>query len=362
MAQQGPHHRSEEFRALLLRVREGLQRLVGTAQPVLSLTCSGTGGLEAVVLNLTRPGQRVVCVNAGKWGARWRAMCRLHGLEVSEIVLERGAAVEPARIARELESGPSCVFIQACESSTGTLHPVAEIARLTRDSNTLLAVDGVSWVGAHDCSFDAMGFDALVWASQKALALPPGLAFVALSRRARERLSPRGYYFDLARESAEQERGLTAFTPATHLLAAADCVLARVHEAGAEKLVKNAHLLANATRAAMKALGLSLFSRAPSDSITCVCAPGGTDSREILRPLREVHGLTLANGQEELENRVFRIAHLGYYDAVETLGLIGALELVLADRASDSGLLGAGTKAFQAALAARQRGAEPQYP
>lgn len=332
-----PHHRSAEFRALLQEVREGLKLFFSTSRDVVVLTASGSGGLEAVAASAITPGRRVVCVNGGRFGARWADMARAFGADVHEIKVERGRAVDPGQVKAALDAGPAdAVLVQGCETSTATLHPVREIAALVRPRpETLMCVDGITWLGAHDVRPDEWGIDLLVGASQKALSMAPGLSFVGVSEKAQRLLEGRKgaprYYFDLRRELVAQRQLETAFTPAVSLVAALRAALARVREHGLQALVRNAGQLARVARAAFSALGLKLVSSAPADSVTAVWLPQGMDSSRLLGELQKRHGAALADGQDDLRNLVFRVAHLGFYDYIDCVGALGAIEDVLLD-------------------------------
>lgn len=355
-AAEQPHHRSEEFRALLRRVRAGLQRFFNTRCDVVLLTCSGTGGLEAVASGAIRPGRRVVCVNGGRFGARWADIARALGAQVSEVRVQPGQPVDPRAVQSALEQGPAdAVFVQGCETSTGTLHPVREIAGLVRARpETLMCVDGITWLGAHDVKPDDWGIDLMVGASQKALSMAPGLAFVSVSEKAARALeagrgAPR-YYFDLVRELRAQRELQTAFTPAVSLVSALGAALEHVEQVGLAALVSNAACFAAMTRAAMGALGLRLVSSCPADSVTAVYTPPGLQTATLLEELQKRHGVRLGGGQDDLRNLVFRLAHLGFYDYIDATGVIAAIENVLLDSglaATPGAALGAAQEAYR---------------
>jgi aspartate aminotransferase-like enzyme len=223
MAQPIFHHRTPQFEALFAETSQGLQKLFKTTQDVLMLASSGSGAMEAAVTNTTSPGDRVLVVNGGKFGERWGKIAAAYGLAVTELEVEWGTAVDPAAIQRALKEHPETklVLMQGSETSTTALHPVAEVAKITREADTLLVVDGITAVGVLDVPMDAWGIDVLLTGSQKALMLPPGLAFIALSDRAWRAVaaakSPR-FYFDLKRERDNQQKHTTAWTPAISLI------------------------------------------------------------------------------------------------------------------------------------------------
>lgn len=353
-AEASMHHRTDAFIELFQVVRKGLQQLFKTERPVITFAASGSGGLEACVSNVVQEGDKVICVNGGKFGERWVKMNQAFGANVVEIKVEHGRGVELETVQQALADNPDAraVFVQGSESSTGALHPVQQIAQLVKGMpDCLMCVDAITWIGAHDVRTDEWGLDLVVCGSQKAMAMPPGLAFVSISEKAEKMFTSRKgnkrFYFDFARELKNQAKDQTAFTPAISLIAAAAASLKWILDAGVDKLVRNAHELASMSRAAAKALGLELLSDAPSDSVTAVRVPASMDSGAVIKGLKKQFGAIIADGQDELKGKIFRLAHLGNYDYIDTMGLLAALEVVLAE----AGLKfesGAGLKAAQA--------------
>jgi aspartate aminotransferase-like enzyme len=351
-AEANMHHRTDPFIELFKVVRSGLKQLFKTEREVITFAASGSGGLEACVVNTIKEGDTVICINAGKFGERWMKMNKAYGAKVVEIAVEHGKAVKVDQVEKALKENPDAraVFVQGSESSTGVVNPVRAIADLTRKrDHCLIAVDAITWLGAHDVRTDDWGLDMVVCGSQKAMAMPPGLAFVSISAKAEKHMKDRGgnkrFYFDFARELKNQAEFQTAFTPAISLIAAAAASLKWILDMGVDELVKNANCLASMSRVAAKALGLELLSDSPSDSVTAVRTP--FDSSLVVKGLKKKFGAIIANGQDALQGKIFRLAHLGNYDYLDTIGLIGALEVVLAD----AGLKfesGAGFKAAQA--------------
>jgi aspartate aminotransferase-like enzyme len=336
MAQPLFHHRTPEFAALFADVREGLRALFQTRRDVLVLSASGTGAMEAAVANLLARGDRALVVRGGKFGERWAALCAAWGAEPICIDVPAGDAVAPAAVAQALARVPDAraLFVQACETSTGVWHPIRELAALVRDRGPLLVVDGITGVGVQELPMDAWGIDVLVSASQKALMVPPGLSFVALGERAEaalERASGPRFYFDLRRELREQRRGGTGFTAAISLLFGLREALRMIAEVGLERVFARHAALAEAARAAARALDLELFARVPAAATTAVRVPEGIDGKLLVRRLREEHGIALAGGQGELEGRIFRIGHMGATDGFDLLAAFAALEVVLGE-------------------------------
>jgi aspartate aminotransferase-like enzyme len=316
-------------------VRAGLKRLFQTSQDVVLFTASGTGAMEAAVVNTLSPGDTVIVVRAGKFGERWEEIARAFGLSAVTLAAPFGDTVAPERVARALAEHPAAaaVLVQHSESSTGVLHDVEGIAAVTRSSGAILIVDAVSSLGIADLPMDAWGVDAVIAGSQKGLMLPPGLAFCALSARAWERVAtsrlPK-YYFDIAAERAALQKNEAHFTPAVSIVVGLREVLRMLEAEGLANAVKRHERLARATRAGVEALGLDAFARVrPSPALTAVVAPPGVDSEQVLSAYSAAHNITIAGGQGEMKGRVFRLGHMGYVGDFDVLTALGALEQVL---------------------------------
>ena len=357
MAAATMHHRTAEFRALYTRVLADLKTFVGTKNDVVLFTASGTGAMEAAVANLTSPGDPVLVVTAGKFGERWEGLAKAYGCELETVRAPYGETVTPAQVREKLKPGHKALYIQATESSTGVRHDVEGIARLLRGTETLLVVDAITGLGTTHFDADGWGIDMLIGGSQKAVMIPPGLAYCSVSDRAWQRMettkNPR-YYFDLRKERKNGAKGESSYTPSTALVAALAAALDYIREqgsgdlaAGRKLLVDNAETAAAMTRAAAKALGLTLFSTSsPGAALTAIASPKGVDSSDIVKAFRNRFGAIIANGQGEMKGQLFRIAHLGYYDYLDTIAAIGALEHVLAEMGRPVEL-GAGLRAAQ---------------
>jgi aspartate aminotransferase-like enzyme len=329
------HHRTPQFAAVLAKVQQGLQELFGTRQDVLILAASGTGAMEGSVTNLCSPGDEVIVVNGGKFGERWTKICQTFSLTVREIRVEWGRAVAPQMVGLALDEYPKAraVYMQASETSTCALHPVAEVAKLTRTRDTLLVVDGITAVGVLPMPMDELGIDVLVTGSQKALMLPPGLAFVALSERAwtatQKATLPR-FYFDFAREKKGVAEKSTAWTPAISLINGLEVALDMMRAEGWLNVFARHDRLARATRAGVQALGLSLLApESPSPAATAVNLPTSVDGSALFRYLRDKMQVTFAGGQDQLKGKIIRLAHLGYVGAFDVVVALAALELAL---------------------------------
>jgi aspartate aminotransferase-like enzyme len=332
-----PHHRSDEFRALFKESRAGLQEFLKTTSDVLILSCSGTGAMEAAVVNAVAPGERMIALVAGHFGRRFADIGKAHGIEVLVLDAPWGEAVSPETVAVALDRDPSvrAVTVQLSESSTGARHDVEGLSRVIRDRpGTLLVVDAISGAGAMRLETEAWGVDLVVVGSQKALALPPGLAFLAVSSKAWARIeetpTPR-FYFDLRRERKGQGDGNSAFTPAISHVVALRAALEGVRALGGiDGLVENAGGLAAMTRAAAGALRMALVApRHYGDALTALYPPAGLEAPAIVKGMKAEFASTVAGGQGQLSGKILRVAHLGYYDMTDTLGLIGTLEIVL---------------------------------
>lgn len=345
------HHRSDAFREIFADIQTGLQYFFDTRHPVLTLAATGSGGLESVVANFVGTGTQVLAINAGKFGERWGATARAFGADVLEITPQAGQSVEPTSVADAFIKNPDIeiVLMQGCETSTGAVMPVREIAELVRETDALLCVDGISWLGAHKAPCDDWGIDVVVCAGQKAMAMSPGLSFVSLSDRAIGRIHNDGpkYYFDYRPALKALRDNQTVFTAPVSLIAEAHASLAWVRSVGRETLVANAALLAAMTRDAMQALGLKLFASVPANSVTSVIPPDGISATTLVARLEERFGITMAEGQNDLRGEILRFAHLGNYDYLDTIGVIGALENALVDCGANVPL-GAGVAAAQA--------------
>jgi len=375
MAAYGAHHRTAEFRGLFTRVLADLKEFIGTKNDVLVLTSSGTGFMEASVSNLTSPGDRVLVLTAGKFGERWVSLAKAFGCEVETLTAPYGGTFSLDEVRRKLTPELRCVYVQATESSTGARHDVESIARLVRGlpdtlsgtpsgsssdtrPGTLLIVDAITGLGTTRLEVDAWGIDVILGGSQKALMIPPGLSYGAISERAWQRMeqakSPR-YYFDLRKERQSAAKGETASTPATSLFAGLAAALDYVRQlgdgsltAGRDALIANAEMCAAMTRAGVEALGLKLFAPgAPAAALTAVAAPAGIDSTAICKRFREQFGAVVANGNAEMKGQLFRIAHIGYYDYLDTIGVLAALEHVISDATGKAVEFGCAVRAAQ---------------
>ncbi len=350
------HHRTALFEEIFKQLQSQLRWLFQTEQPVLSLACTGTGAMEATVVNLFSPSDEVITVNAGKFGERWTKICKTYGLTVHELMVERGKSVELAALTALLDAHPhvKAVLFQASETSTGALMPVEAIVTHCKKRNVLSVCDGITAVGIFNLPMDRWGIDVLITGSQKALMLPPGLAFIALSERAwklAEQSQLPKFYFDLKRERKMQDKLQTAWTPAISLIQGAVVALKMLQDRGHEAAFKHHECLAHATRSAAKALGLEFFASSPSPVLTTVKVPPQIlEGKKIVKRMLEKYGVIITGGQDELEGKILRLSHFGYTDIFDVVTGIAALEMALLELGYPVELgkgVGAAQKAFQ---------------
>lgn len=363
MAAADLHHRTAEFRALYSRTLDGLKQFIGTTNDVVVLASSGTGAMEAAVSNLTSPGDKVLVLTAGKFGERWTSLAKAFKCDVTVLSAPYGQTFASADIKAKLTPETKVVFVQATETSTGVRHDLAAIAALLKGTETLLVVDAITGLGT--THLDMEGVDVVIGGSQKALMIPPGLAYLAASERAWQRMEssnqPR-YYFDLRKERKSAAKGESAYTPSVALIAAMDAALeylatkggGKVAE-GRKQLVDSAELCAACMRAGVEAMGLQLFSARHSAAVTAVKAPEGVSATDIVKGFKAQFGGVLSDGQGEMKGQLFRIAHIGFLDYLDCVAIIAGLEQVLTKLRPGSFELGAGLKAAQQLYASAER-------
>lgn len=360
LAQDMIHHRKAAFKDIMQRVQDRLRVLFGTEQPVLPLSCSGTGAMTAAVHALFAPGEKVLAVNGGKFGERWGEIARTRGLECVTLDVPWGSAVDPAAVEQALAADPQIrgVLMQLSETSTGVLHPVREVAAITRARDVLLVADGISAVGLSPCPMDEWGIDCLLTGSQKGLMLPPGLALLALSARAwrKAEANPSGcFYFNLPKERDNVLKGQTLFTSPVNLIVGLDVSLDMLLKDGLDALYRKQWALTMLTRTAVAVMGLEPFAPAHyAWGITSVRLPAGIDGVEVLRLAQEHYGIIMAGGQDQLKGRIVRIGHMGWVDWADVTAGLFALDRCLFAVGGYSGArdyLEQGLAAYEAALA-----------
>jgi len=348
------HHRTDEFRQALIESTRGLQYILRASGPVPILTASGSGAMEAAVINLTRPGDTVIVTEVGKFSERWREIAVAFGMKVVSITCEPGEIVTAAQVddAFKKNPGTSVLFCTHSETSTGVLQDVKEMAKVAHAHNALAVVDAITSAGCHDVRTDEWGLDAVVGGSQKGVMIPPGLAYVALSERALARMADRRhavYYFDLLKAAKQADKGDTPYTPAITLVLALQRALAMMREETIEKIVARHELNARGTREAVKAMGMKLVAKVPSNATTAVWTPDDTAGK-ITKHIEKRYGCKIAGGQGGLKGKIVRIGHLGSYYEDDMYQVISAFEATL----NDLGLarhFGAGVEALRGVYA-----------
>ncbi|MGQ9499028.1 MAG: pyridoxal-phosphate-dependent aminotransferase family protein [Dissulfurimicrobium sp.] len=331
------HHRSPQFSVLLKKVRDGLKYLFQTKNDVIIFASSGTGGMEASVVNLLSQGDTAIVVRAGKFGERWTEICETYGVKTVNIDVPWGEAVDPARVKDALNANPDAkaVFMQAHETSTGAKQPVKELAALIKHRpETVLVVDAITALGVYELKTDEWGVDVVITGSQKALALPPGLAMVSVSEKAMGLVKKSGlpkYYFNFLKEKKAISKDTTAFTPAVSLIIGLGAVLDEIREEGLNAVFRRHARLAEGTRAGVLAMGLELYSKAPSEAITVIKMPEGIDGQAIVKKVREEYGITIAGGQGQAKGHIIRISHMGHLSEWDMIIALAAIERALKD-------------------------------
>lgn len=335
MSQPIIHHRTPEYETLFADVRRDLRLLFQCKNEVLMFAASGTGAMEGAVVNVLSPGDQVIVIRGGKFGERWADICEAYGIRILPVNVPYGKSVNPAAVSEILKNTPAikAVFATHSETSTGAVHDIQGIAAIVQETPAILIVDAITSLGVMDLPVDAWGVDIVVAGSQKALMLPPGLAFAGLSDKAwavvpTARLPK--YYFNFTAERKAIEKNQSAYTPAVSLVVGLRESLRLILTEGLGNVLARHDRLARATRAGVQALGLELFAEHPGCACTAVKAPAGIDSSTIVKGLRR-RGITIAGGQGSMKGKIFRIAHMGYVDSFDIVTVLGALEFVLAD-------------------------------
>lgn len=338
------HHRTPEFRELLLNTQSNLQKIYKTQSPVLILASSGTGAMEAAVANVLSPGDKALAAVTGKFGERWVEIAKTHQVDCVAIEKEYGDATSVDEICSELRNNPGveALLIQGCETSTATLHDLEQISAQVRSEfpDILIVVDAITALGTQPLRTDDWDLDVVISGSQKSFGLPPGLAFLSLSQRAIdtiERKQTEGhYYLDLRKELKSQKAGSTAYTPAVSLVAGLYQATQQILSQGIDRIVEDAEQMATCTRAGLTALGFKLLSSSPANAVTAAFSPEGVDSEQLRKKLEESYGVKVAGGQGKLKGKIIRIAHLGYFDLLDVFSVLSAIELCLASMGHDS--------------------------
>jgi serine---pyruvate transaminase len=350
------YHRSAESKAILAEMTEDLKYVFQTKNTVLTITGSGTAGMDGAISSALAIGEKAILLTAGRWGERWQGILKAYGANLVIVKVEYGQAVTPDMLAAALQEHPDAKMVLATlsETSTGVGHDIAAFGALVAKTAALFVVDSISGLGAMECRTDDWSIDINVTGSQKALMLPPGLAYVAVSEKAWAKIDAtpvRNFYLDYRRYRKSIAENDTPFTPANTLIKAQRVSLKRIRAEGIENLWARHSKIATACRAAVAAMGLELFAARPNSGLTVIQVPAGIDGSATLKTLEKQFGYKLADGQDAMKGKIWRLSHMGYTDAFEVLGAIAALELVLT--ASGFKLTpGSGVAAYQKTLAA----------
>lgn len=354
MAAADLHHRTADFRAVYSGVIDDLHYFMDTANGIALFASSGSGAMEAAVSNLFSPGDKAVVCVAGKFGERWVQILKTFGLKAVVLSKPYGEAVQPEELEAALREHTDTkgVFVQATESSTGISHDVEAMGRIVGSTNAIFVVDAITGLGSSELQIDDWGLDVVIGGSQKALMLPPGLAYCSVSEKAMRRVDRAAnpsFYFNLKKHIEAGPKGDSPWTPASSLILGLSEVLRYIREIGRVRLIRNAQLLAEATRESARAVGLQLFARnaIPAGAVTAILAPDGIDSGEIVRGFKDRFESIIANGQGSMKGRIFRFAHLGYFDFHDLFATVAELETILHLMGRDVEF-GSGVRAAQA--------------
>ncbi|MFH1259812.1 MAG: alanine--glyoxylate aminotransferase family protein [Elusimicrobiota bacterium] len=328
------HHRTSEFSEVFTTVRKDLQYVFKTENETILFASSGTGAMEASVVNLLSPGDKAIVLSAGVFGDRWTKIIKEYGLEPVVVRAESGKAVDLGQVEKVLKDHPQAkaVFTTFTDTSTAVLNDIKNIGRLVSSTDAVLVVDAISGLGADEYHSDQWNVDITVSASQKGLMNVPGLAFLSVSEKAWKLIEkaklPR-FYWDLRKARVSLATKETPFTPAVSLIVGMRKALQIIREEGLENVWQRHRCLALAARAGIRALGLKTFSQSPCNLLTSAYAPEGIDGGKIVKKLREEYGVSIAGGQAELKGKIFRIAHVGYMDKFDVIVGLSALEMGL---------------------------------
>jgi aspartate aminotransferase-like enzyme len=340
MARPVIHSRDPRTKDAIKEAMEGLQEVFRTKNDVIIMAATGTGAMEAAAVNTVPPGGKALVLNAGWFGHRWAKVCQAHGINAVTLDFEWGQPVDPAKVAEALAEHPDtvCVMGTLSETSTGTGHPIDEIGAVVAKTDAVFAVDGISGVGAMECRADEWGVDLLAVGSQKALMLPPGLAFLTVSPKAWAKIdsfNAKAFYFSLKAARKKLPEFDTPYTPAHTLIFGLNVALKRIREEGVENVWNRHRRMSEACQAGVKALGLDLFSARPAEGLTAFVVPEGIKEGDIRKKLDQHFGITVVGGQDKLKGKIVRVGHMGYVDELDVVAALAGLEQVLAELGYD---------------------------
>ena len=310
------HHRTEAFESDLKFVLETLPKIFKTKEKAFILNATGSGAMECAVVNTLSPQDKVLCLDTGKFGERWSEICKVYGLNVITHKVTWGEAFKVSDVETIFKEHTDikAVFCQACETSTGVLNPVHELGDFIKTTQALLIVDGITALGATHLNMDMWGLDVVVGGSQKAFMLPTGLAMIAFSKKAWEASKnsklPK-FYFDIAREKKANEKFQTFFSSPVTNIRALKTALEIITKTGIENFIERHEIIAQGVRASGQALGLKVFAKKPSPTVTAFELPAGINGEEVQKIVEEKHRITVAGGQDHLKGKVIRVGHMG---------------------------------------------------
>jgi serine---pyruvate transaminase len=329
------HHRTQRFKDMFAQVNDGLKKILQTTNDVLTMAGSGTAGMEAAISCACPRDKKVLVANGGKFAERWVKVGKLYGLDVDEVKVEWGTGIAPDLVKQKVATGLyGAVVVVHSETSTATACDLAAIGEAVKSSDAILIADCITSAGTLPLRADAWGVDIVGIGSQKALMLPPGLAFVSVSPKAWakiEKISPPTLYMNLKAYKKSLADNDVPYTPAVSLIRGAKVAFDMINAIGIEKVWARSAVLARACREAFKADGMEVFSKQPADSVTGIMYPAGIEDKKFRKVLREKYGCSVAGGQDWLEGKMFRISHMGYVDPVDTIGLVATVEYTLAE-------------------------------
>ena len=355
MAQPIFHHRTPRHKAMVAETIEHAHHVFQTQADIVILAASGTGGMEASVVNLLQPGDKALTVNGGKFGERWGKLAALYGADVVQLDVEWGLSVDPQAIRDALQQNPDikAVYTTLSETSTGAATDIKAIGEIVAQTDAVLVVDGISSVGAMELRADEWGVDVVVGGSQKAFLIPPGLAILSISPKAKARiqsLPTRCFYFDLKAALDKAKEDDFPFTPAITLIRALNCSLAMLHEEGMPQVWARHERMAAACRAGLQAIGFAIFPQQPACPLTVARVPEGVDGGKLVKALEADYGFKIAGGQEALKGKIVRVSNMGYIDEADLLGVLSAIERSMRDMGQKVDT-GAGVAAAQQVIA-----------
>jgi len=328
------HHRTERFKAMFGAVNDGMKKLLKTQNDVVTIAGSGTAGMEAAIACAVPRDKKVLVADGGKFGERWVKVAKRYKLNVDEVKVEWGTALQPATVKEKLATGEyGAVIVVYSETSTATACDLKAIAKEVAATDAILIADCITGAGALELDTDAWGVDIVATGSQKALMLPPGLATLAVSEKAWknvETIDAPAFYLDLKAYRKSIAKNDTPYTPAVTLIRGMQVAVDMINAVGIDTVVARTAMLAKAMREGCKALGMDVYSQQPSDSVTGICFPEGVDD-SFRKALRSKYGCSVAGGQEHLKDKIFRVNHMGYTDPLDTIGLIAAVEYTMVD-------------------------------